>query len=119
MSVLTEKEISEIFIQKAIAFRMMHPMGRMHITLTGIARFVIESEAATDTLYRIASVRYRDYRADFQPDASADAIERDRLLEKIRRFLDARADRRTDVKADLPRIHRREEILPDQFQQSA
>ncbi|MFZ9628383.1 MAG: DUF3556 domain-containing protein [Ilumatobacteraceae bacterium] len=27
------KEISEIFIQKAIAFRMMHPMGRMHITL--------------------------------------------------------------------------------------
>lgn len=27
------KEISEVFIQKAIAFRMMHPMGRMHITL--------------------------------------------------------------------------------------
>lgn len=27
------KEISEIFIQKAMAFRMMHPMGRMHITL--------------------------------------------------------------------------------------
>jgi len=27
------KEISEIFIQKAIAFRMMHPMGRMHITM--------------------------------------------------------------------------------------
>lgn len=24
------KEISEIFIQKALAFRMMHPMGRMH-----------------------------------------------------------------------------------------
>lgn len=27
------REISDIFIQKAIAFRMMHPMGRMHITL--------------------------------------------------------------------------------------
>lgn len=27
------KEISEIFIQKAMAFRMMHPMGRMHISL--------------------------------------------------------------------------------------
>ncbi len=27
------KEISEIFIQKAMAFRMMHPMGRMHITM--------------------------------------------------------------------------------------
>lgn len=27
------REISEIFMQKAIAFRMMHPMGRMHITL--------------------------------------------------------------------------------------
>lgn len=27
------REISEIFVQKAIAFRMMHPMGRMHITL--------------------------------------------------------------------------------------
>ena len=25
-------EISEIFIQKAVAFRMMHPMGRMHIS---------------------------------------------------------------------------------------
>lgn len=27
------REISEIFVQKAVAFRMMHPMGRMHITL--------------------------------------------------------------------------------------
>jgi hypothetical protein len=26
------KEIAEIFIQKAVAFRMMHPMGRMHIS---------------------------------------------------------------------------------------
>ena len=26
------KEISEIFIQKAVAFRMMHPHGRMHIS---------------------------------------------------------------------------------------
>ena len=26
------KEISESFIQKAVAFRMMHPMGRMHIS---------------------------------------------------------------------------------------
>ena len=26
------REISEIFIQKAVAFRMMHPMGRMHIS---------------------------------------------------------------------------------------
>lgn len=26
------KEISEIFIQKAVAFRMMHPMGRMHMS---------------------------------------------------------------------------------------
>jgi hypothetical protein len=25
-------EISEIFLQKAVAFRMMHPMGRMHIS---------------------------------------------------------------------------------------
>ena len=25
-------EISEVFIQKAVAFRMMHPMGRMHIS---------------------------------------------------------------------------------------
>ena len=67
-----------------------HRDGRMHITLTGIARFVIESEAATDTLYRMASVSYQNYRADFLPDASAGDIERDRLLEKIRRFLDAR-----------------------------
>lgn len=26
------REISEIFIQKGVAFRMMHPMGRMHIS---------------------------------------------------------------------------------------
>ncbi len=26
------REISEIFIQKAVAFRMMHPMGRMHMS---------------------------------------------------------------------------------------
>jgi hypothetical protein len=26
------REISEIFVQKAVAFRMMHPMGRMHMS---------------------------------------------------------------------------------------
>src|SRR4029078_4746259 len=26
------KEISGIFVQKAVAFRMMHPMGRMHMS---------------------------------------------------------------------------------------
>lgn len=32
------REISEIFLQKAVAFRMMHPMGRMHIS--GLMRHV-------------------------------------------------------------------------------
>lgn len=81
-----------------------HRDGRMHITLTGIARFVIESEAATDSLYRIASVAYTEYRSDFLPDASVDAIDRPRLMEKIRRFLDARhleADWNAIAKAPL------------------
>ena len=30
---VVRQEISEIFMQKAIAFRMMHPMGRVHISV--------------------------------------------------------------------------------------
>ena len=72
------KEISEIFIQKAIAFRMMHPMGRMHITLHmrhsgdidtrvnlpvgGVATFTITnaqtSLSATGDIVKVAMAQY-------------------------------------------------------------
>lgn len=81
-----------------------HRDGRMHITLTGIARFVIESEASTDSLYRLANVGYRNYELDFLPDNSAEKVERERLLDTIRKFLDVKhlqADWNAIAKAPL------------------
>ena len=64
------RQISEIFMQKAIAFRMMHPMGRAHITLhlrhsPGIdTRVLREGEFISNTITALGTVEKGWYHND-------------------------------------------------------
>ncbi len=64
--------------------------GRAHITLSGVTRFVVESEVESDTPYRIAQVSYGKFEDDLSPDETASKIDRERLLELIKAYLESR-----------------------------
>ncbi|MFQ5562050.1 MAG: LON peptidase substrate-binding domain-containing protein [Parvularculaceae bacterium] len=63
--------------------------GRYLITLTGIRRFRIVDELETDAPYRQARVDWSAFASDGAPDASAEFVDRERLLHAMRRYLDA------------------------------
>lgn len=63
--------------------------GRYLITLTGIGRFRVVSEEAGGTPYRRCRIDAREFAADFVPNRGEDAVDRQRLLETFRAFLDA------------------------------
>jgi len=63
--------------------------GRLHITLTGIARFRITQELETMTPYRQCAVEYEEFADDLKPEHEAEKVSRDRLLEVLKEYLDA------------------------------
>lgn len=63
--------------------------GRYLMTLTGIMRFAVVEEVAADTPYRQARVDYASYAADSAPDPSVEMIDRERLNETMREYLDS------------------------------
>ncbi|MGD9783470.1 MAG: LON peptidase substrate-binding domain-containing protein [Hyphomicrobiaceae bacterium] len=69
--------------------------GRIIATLTGIARFRLLDEPATDAPYRLINVDYDPYVIDFSPGYGEDDVDRDGLLKVLHRYLDA-----TRLKAD-------------------
>ena len=62
--------------------------GRCFLTLMGIARFRVEAEAPSETPYRIALADYSPFAEDFLEGAGEAAVDRDGLLETLRRFAD-------------------------------
>jgi uncharacterized protein len=62
--------------------------GRYQITLTGIARFVLEGEAATGTPYRVGRIKV-DFPVDFEVRAGEDAVNRDELIAVFNAYLAA------------------------------
>lgn len=62
--------------------------GRYLITLTGMLRFSVKREFDVDTPYRQAEVDYSTYVADADLDASAESVDRDRLFEAMRSYLE-------------------------------
>lgn len=62
--------------------------GRMLITLTGIARFRIVREHSVVTPYRQVHVDYRPYAQDLIADVGVLDINRERLLEVLRLYLE-------------------------------
>lgn len=63
--------------------------ARVLITLTGIMRYDILDEAATDLPYRMASVSYDRFAPDLNEGLGEDQVDRTNLLRVLRSYLDA------------------------------
>lgn len=64
--------------------------GRLLIALTGIARFRPGQELATEKPYRIVRPEYRSYALDLDPGHGEADVDRERLLDALRRYLSQR-----------------------------
>ncbi len=62
--------------------------GRLMITLTGLARFDIIDEAAIAKPYRVMGVSYDRFASDLTEDVGADEVDRVKLMDALRRYLD-------------------------------
>ncbi|MEK7266239.1 MAG: LON peptidase substrate-binding domain-containing protein [Pseudomonadota bacterium] len=62
--------------------------GRYLVTLTGLLRFRLGQELSADTPYRKAQVDYSDFIPDADADATEKAIDRERLFDAMRLYLD-------------------------------
>ena len=69
--------------------------GRYLISLTGVARFRVESELATTTAYRRCQVSYDAFLKDFEPRAGEEGVDREGVLKALRDFVDS-----NDLKVD-------------------
>ncbi len=69
--------------------------GRYLITLTGVTRFRIVAELAADTPFRQCRIDATPFARDFEANAGEDAVDRRRLLETFRDYLEA-----NDLEAD-------------------
>jgi Lon protease-like protein len=63
--------------------------GRYLLTLTGIARYVIEEELTVMTPYRQARVNFSAYADDLAPAAGEGLVDREGLLRTLRNFAEA------------------------------
>lgn len=63
--------------------------GRLLITLTGIARFQTIDEAATAKLYRVMTVSYDRFTADFSEGHGESEVDRENLLRVLKSYLEA------------------------------
>ena len=63
--------------------------GRCLVTMTGVARFRLISEALTVTPYRQAQVDFSDFAADFKEGAGESAVDRTGLLTALQQFAEA------------------------------
>ncbi len=63
--------------------------ARRMITLTGITRYDVLDEAATDLPYRVMSVSYDKYASDLNEGLGEEMVDRPNLLRVLRSYLDA------------------------------
>ena len=69
--------------------------GRLHLTLTGIARFALRDEVALEKPYRVASVAYDEFLGDLVAGAGEADVDREGFLKALKTYLEAR-----DLRAD-------------------
>ena len=67
-----------------------HDDGRLLISLSGIARFRAHGEIATDDPFRTLDVTYDEFADDLTSGAGEDDVDRERLLEVLQDYLNAR-----------------------------
>jgi Lon protease-like protein len=75
--------------------------GRVLITLTGIARFVLRDEVPLEKPYRICTVGCEPFAGDFVAGAGEQEVDRQGLLKALKAYLEAR-----NLKADWPAVSR-------------
>lgn len=75
--------------------------GRLVITITGIARYQVLSEAVTAKPFRTASVSYDRFASDFNSGLGEDFVDRGNLLRVLKNYLD-----QNRLKADWTAIQR-------------
>ena len=75
--------------------------GRLTIGITGIARFEVIGEAATETPYRIMSVSYDRFASDLSHGLGEEQVDRVKLLAALKDYLE-----RSQLKADWSVIER-------------
>jgi hypothetical protein len=75
--------------------------GRLHITLTGLARFALREEAPLTKPYRIANVAYDDFAGDLVAGAGEAEVDRQAFLKALKIYLEAR-----NLKIDWPAVSR-------------
>ncbi len=63
--------------------------GRLHVTITGICRFVVKRELRVNTSYRQAQVDFKPFAADLVIGTGAPSVNREQLLEAFRQYLEA------------------------------
>lgn len=63
---------------------------RLLISLSGVARFTLREELNTSAPYRSFAVDYTQFAADLEQGAGEDLVDRDKLVDVLRRFLEAR-----------------------------
>ena len=63
--------------------------GRLVITLTGVARYYVIDEAASDKPYRVANVSYDRFATDLNEGLGEEQVDRANLLRVLRSYLDA------------------------------
>jgi uncharacterized protein len=64
--------------------------GRVLITLSGIARCLLEEEVACDKPYRLWNVDFARFQGDFIAGAGEQTVDRQGLLDTLRTYLEAR-----------------------------
>lgn len=64
--------------------------GHQLIVLKGVARFVIGSQQTSTTPYRVFRVDYRPFAADLAAATDEADVDREKLLDVLKRFLDGR-----------------------------
>jgi Lon protease-like protein len=64
--------------------------GRLNIALKGVARFAIVDEVPLERAYRICTVSYDAFLGDFSAGAGESAVDRQGLLETLKRYLTVR-----------------------------
>lgn len=62
--------------------------GRYLITLTGVARFRVEEELASQTPFRVCRAAYDEFARDLDPGAGAEAVDRVSMVDMLRKFAD-------------------------------
>ncbi len=74
--------------------------GHLKISLSGIARFTLRGEIASEMPFRMWDVDFSPYEDDFLSGVGEQTVDRDTLLETLRRYLEA-----NNLNADWDRIN--------------